>query len=413
MKPLTNLRMSWRAIRSHKLRSTLTTLGVVIGVAAVITFVTLGASLQAGIIGDISPDDRQNIYGWAAPEESSNQGPLAGAQPVFTQADVDGLSEQPGVRAAYGYTSIPTQSVGFGGERIPRQDAVVATGVEYVDEDEIADGRRFEYGQREAVLNPAMANAFERNVTVGDTITVTVVGGFAVNATVVGITTDSEARSPFEGFGPGPRVYLPLDPYYTQLVAEAQETPRFPAIVVEAESIEGVDRAKESTRSYLETDSDAQEQAEAANLTYELQTSTELLGQLQAVLDQLQAFVVGIAALSLLVGSIGIANIMLVSVTERTREIGIMKAVGAQRRDILTLFVTEAVIVGIIGSILGTLLGILGGWAGAQYIDIPLTYPVEWFAIAIAVGILVGVGAGLYPAWRGARTDPIDALRYE
>nr|WP_303648811.1 ABC transporter permease [Haloarchaeobius litoreus] len=409
---MTNLRMSWRAIRSHKLRSTLTTLGVVIGVAAVITFVTLGASLQAGIIGDISPDDRQNIYGWAAPEESSNQGPLAGAQPVFTQADVENLSTQPGVRAAYGYTPIPSQSVDFGGERIPRQDAVVATGPPYVDADEIAEGRQFRMGEREAVLNPAMANAFERNVTVGDTITVTTFGGRQVNATVVGITADSESRSPFEGFGPGPRVYLPLDPYYTEFVSGAQETPRFAAIVVEAEGLDAVDRAKESTRTYLETESDAEAQA-GDELTYQLQTSVELLGQLQAVLDQLQAFVVGIAALSLVVGSIGIANIMLVSVTERTREIGIMKAVGAQKRDILTLFVTEAVIVGIIGSILGTLLGLAAGWAGAQYIDIPLTYPIEWFGIAIAVGILVGVAAGLYPAWRGARTDPIDALRYE
>jgi putative ABC transport system permease protein len=412
VKPLTNLRMSWRAIRSHKLRSTLTTLGVIIGVAAVITFVTLGASLQAGIIGDISPDDRQNIYGWAAPEESSNQGPLAGAQPVFTQADVENLSEQPGVRSAYGYTPIPSQSVDFGGERIPRQDAVVATGPPYVDADEIAEGRQFRMGEPEAVLNPAMANAFERNVTVGDNITVTTFGGRQVNATVVGITTDSEARSPFEGFGPGPRVYLPLDPYYTDFVSGAQETPRFAAIVIEADSLDAVDRARESSRTYLETESDAEEQA-GDELTYQLQTSVELLGQLQAVLDQLQAFVVGIAALSLVVGSIGIANIMLVSVTERTREIGIMKAVGAQKRDILTLFVTEAVIVGIIGSILGTLLGLAAGWAGAQYIDIPLTYPIEWFGIAIAVGILVGVGAGLYPAWRGARTDPIDALRYE
>ncbi len=404
--------MSWRAIRSHKLRSTLTTLGVVIGVAAVITFVTLGASLQAGIIGDISPDDRRNIYGWASPEGSSNQGPLAGAQAVFTQDDVENLSTRPGVRAAYGYTPIPTQTVDFQGQRIPRQDAVIATGPEYVDAEDVETGRQFRMGEREAVLNPAMANAFEQNVTVGDTVNVTTFGGRQVTATVVGITSDSESRSPFEGFGAGPRVYLPLDPYYTEFVAGAQETPRFAAIVVEATSLGDVERARESTRTYLETESDAEEQA-GDELVYRLQTSTELLGQLRSILDQLQAFVVGIAALSLLVGSIGIANIMLVSVTERTREIGIMKAVGAQKRDVLSLFVTEAVIVGIIGSVLGTALGVAGGWAGAQYVGVPLTYPMEWFGIAVAVGIVVGVVAGLYPAWRGARTDPIDALRYE
>ncbi|WP_435334543.1 ABC transporter permease [Haloarchaeobius sp. TZWWS8] len=413
MNPATSFRMAWRAIRSHKLRSTLTTLGVIIGVAAVITFVTLGASLQAGIIGEVSPDEQQNVYTWAAPEERSNQGPLAGAQPVFTQRDADQLAGKSAIAAAYGYTPLPAQSVNYGGQRVPRQDAVVATGPEYLDDEDIAEGRRFELGTREAVINPAMAGAFEQNVTVGDTITVTLLGGRTINATVVGITETSESRSPFEGFNPAPRVYLPIDPYYTQDVAGGQETPRFAALVIEATGVGDVEQAKEQARAYLDSDQSDAEELAGDDLTYRLQTSTELLGQLEAILSQLQAFVIGIAALSLIVGSIGIANIMLVSVTERTREIGIMKAVGAQKRDIIGLFVTEAVIIGIIGSILGTILGVVVGYAGAQFIDIPLTYPFEWFGIAIAVGILVGVLAGLYPAWSAAKTDPIDALRYE
>ncbi len=144
-----------------------------------------------------------------------------------------------------------------------------------------------------------------------------------------------------------------------------------------------------------------------------LQTSTELLQQLEDILGLLQNFIVGIAAISLVVGSIGIANIMLVSVTERTREIGIMKAVGAQNRDVLGLFLTEAVILGAIGAVLGTVLGLAVGYLGAWYIELPLVYPYEYVALAIAVGILVGVASGLYPAWQAARTDPIDALRYE
>ncbi|WP_435365427.1 ABC transporter permease [Haloarchaeobius sp. DYHT-AS-18] len=413
MNPLTGFRMSWRAIRSHKLRSTLTTLGVVIGVAAVITFVTLGASLQAGIIGEVSPDDQRNVYAWAAPENSSNQGPLSGAQPVFTERDTAELEKLEAVSAAYGYTPLPAQTVNHDGQRIPRQDGVVATGTEYVDEDEIAEGRRFEMGAREAVLNPAMAGAFEENVTVGDNITVTLLGGQQITATVVGITKTSDSRSPFEGFNPSPRVYVPINPYYTELVSQAVETPRFSAVVVEATGVGQVETAKEQVRGYLDSDQSDAEELAGDELTYQLQTSTELLGQLEAILGQLQAFVIGIAALSLLVGSIGIANIMLVSVTERTREIGIMKAVGAQKRDIIALFITEAVVIGIIGSVLGTLLGLAAGYLGAQYIDIPLTYPVEWFGIAVGVGILVGVLAGLYPAWSAARTDPIDALRYE
>jgi len=146
---------------------------------------------------------------------------------------------------------------------------------------------------------------------------------------------------------------------------------------VEAESADqsDIDAARESATDYLESDASDASEFLGDDLEVQLQTSTELLGQLQDVLDLLRNFIVGIAAISLLVGSIGIANIMLVSVTERTREIGIMKAVGAQNRDVLGLFLTESVILGVIGAILGTGLGLVGGYLGAQYVDLPLVYP--------------------------------------
>jgi len=102
-----------------------------------------------------------------------------------------------------------------------------------------------------------------------------------------------------------------------------------------------------------------------------------------------------------------------VSVTERTREIGIMKAVGATRGDILQIFLAEAVILGALGSILGTLLGLAGGFVGTSLIFLPLRFEIQWAVVAVLVGVLVGVAAGLYPAWNAARIDPIDALRHE
>jgi putative ABC transport system permease protein len=412
MKVGQSLRMAWRAIRGHKLRSSLTTLGIIIGIGAVITFVTLGASLQAGIIGDVSPGSQSNLYGWASPPNATG-GPGAGAQPVFTQADADALSDLDAVDAAYGYSPLPTQTLSHNGTTIPRGDGVIASGPPYIDTEDIETGRQFRSGQREAVINPAAAALFEDNLTVGESFNITIRGGSqTTQTTVVGVMSTVEGQSPFEGFGAAPRIYVPLDPYYINATAQLTDVPRFTFIVVEAAGPGQVDAARDNALGYLRTDSDAGALA-GDNLEFTLQTSSELLGQLQDLLDLLQNFIVGIAAISLLVGSIGIANIMLVSVTERTREIGIMKAVGARNRDVLGLFLVESVILGLIGAVLGVALGAFGGWAMATFIDAPLTYPLQWFGVAVVAGVLVGVLAGFYPAWRASRTDPIEALRYE
>jgi len=459
MNLLESLRISWRSIRGHKLRSTLTTLGVIIGIAAVITFVTLGTGLQDEIVGDISPDDQQNVYVWAASPENAGQGPLAGAQPVFTQRDADEVANLTGVDDAYVYTRIPGQSVTYAGDTVPRDGGFIGTGPGYFDTEDFAEGERFERGETQAVINPAMAGLFDGNVSVGDTLTLGIYQGVQIDVTVTGILEDSESMSAFEGFAPSPRLYVPADltentdtqtelpdlseeelsnlseEELSELLSDRTasnqsnltgalggllgqsspgESSRHIALVVEApsKSEADIERAKTETEAYLNsTESDASDRSEG--LTFQLKTSAELISQLEDVLNLLQDFIVGIAGISLLVGSIGIANIMLVSVTERTREIGIMKAVGAQRRDILELFIVEAVILGVLGAILGTALGLLAGYAVAGYIGIPWVFPVGWTALAIAVGIAVGVLAGLYPAWSAARTDPIDALRYE
>jgi putative ABC transport system permease protein len=127
----------------------------------------------------------------------------------------------------------------------------------------------------------------------------------------------------------------------------------------------------------------------------------------------LTAFLSAVAAVSLLVGGIGIMNIMLVSVTERTREIGIRLAIGARERDVLLQFLIEAVVMSALGGAIGIALGLLGSAAAAAALKLPFVFRPEIVALAFAFSAAVGVGFGYFPARRAARLDPIEALRHE
>ena len=408
-----SLAMSRSAIRGHRLRSGLTVLGVVIGVAAVITFVTLGGSLQAGLLGDLGGDGASNVNVWSAPADVEGP-PGAGAQPVLTSHDVHELDRLDGVREVVPRGSVGLSALSHGNDTVAFQQAT-AYGRPYFTSEDFRDGRTFQQGANEAVLNPAAASMFEGDLSAGDTVTLTRDDGSQVEVRVVGILDTSTARDPFEGFSQGPRVYVPTDPFYQRVITSPTtgEPERvYPAVFVIADDPQSVEEVRDRTLAYLTGDSDAATLV-PANVEFVAQTNEQLLDQVREIFDTLTAFVTGVAVISLVVGAIGIANIMLVSVTERTREIGIMKAVGARDRDVLGLFLIEAVVLGLVGALLGTVVGLLAGYAGTLFVDLPFVVPWEWGVVAVVVGVLVGVGAGLYPAWNAARIDPIDALRYE
>ncbi len=406
-----SVRMGWRSIRGHKLRSALTVLGILIGVAAVIVFVTLGTSLQAEIIGDITGSQEPVMSVWVAPDETGPPG--AGAQPVFTERDIRELNETRGVARVLPRGTVATVGLSTGDNALAF-GGIIATPPAAFNSSAFAAGRVYRSGTREIVINQAAADLFDENVSVGEQFELAFADGRTPTVTLVGVLNNS-ARSPFSGFGGGPAVYVPIDPFYTvtresPTTGERQKV--YPLLTVVAENFERLEPTQDRVRAYLTNRSDAR-QLKPEEFVFRVQTNEQLLDQLEELIGTLTDFITAIAAISLLVGSIGIANVMLVSVTERTREIGIMKATGARRRDILQLFIVVAVLLGILGAALGALVGALGSYGLTEYVDLPLVLDPLLFVGAVLVGIAVGVLAGVYPAWRAARTDPIDALRYE
>jgi putative ABC transport system permease protein len=405
-----SLRISTRSVRAHKLRAALTVVGIVIGIAAVVTFVTFGASLKADVVSEIGGSSANNVYLVATSEE---EGGFGGApQPVFTEHDRAELARLDGVERVVPRGQLGVTALSYRGDTVARRQVTATTRAAFATAT-FDEGRVFRAGRSEAVLNRRAASLFERNVTVGGNLTLTLSDGERATVRVVGVVNGSGGQLPFSSFSDAPRVFLPTDPFYRTLVespTQGVDQRVYPQLTVVATPGETTG-AKERVRGYL----DVSDAAALVGGEYEptAQTNSDLVERIERIISRLTRFVTGIAVLSLLVGSIGIANIMLVSVTERTREIGIMKAVGARNRDVMQLFVVEAVLLGAFGALIGVPLGIAGGWAATQYAEIPLTLAPEWFAIAVGVGGIVGVVAGLYPAWRAARVDPIEALRYE
>jgi putative ABC transport system permease protein len=415
MDPSEALRIATRSIRAHRLRSGLTVVGMVIGIASVVAFATFGASVQAAVIGDIGETNANNVFVTPASVDDDSPGgaELAATRPVFTAIDVDRLREQPGVEAVIPQGVIGLSSATYGSDTIAQRQATATVSETFTDANTVA-GRGFESGAEEAVLNEAAARSFERNVTVGSTLRLTLASGETRNVTVVGIV--SGTRGGFlSGFGDAtPRIFLPVDPFYTTVVespsvgADVQVYPQLTVIATP----DAVPAVKDRTEAYLTGDSDATRLL-GEGVEIRVQTSGDVVGAIQDVISQITRFVTGIAVISLVVAAIGIANITLVSVTERTKEIGIMKSVGATNRDTMQLFLTESVLLGTTGAVLGVPVGLAVAWGAARFADVALTLAVDWMAFAVVVGVGVGIVAGLYPAWRAASVDPIDALRYE
>src|SRR5579872_4206379 len=404
-----------RALTHGKMRSILTMLGIVIGIASVIILMSIGASAQGLILNQVQGIGSNLVFIIPGGSSSSRFSSPAAAQGIviktLKQNDIDNLEREPSV------TAVTAEARGQGKVVYADNDVTVTfDGVPanffQVRNYQTADGYPFSQNDVDsfnhvAVIGSELAKTLFNNLEpVGKSIRLN-----NISLRVVGVLES-------KGTGPGGVdqdniVMVPDTVAQGQLLG----TDYFTDVLVEANSAYDISFVQSRITAVLRQDHNLQPSDQD---DFTIETQADILSILGTITSTLTLFLAAIASISLIVGGIGIMNIMLVSVTERTKEIGLRKAVGATDRDILQQFLIESVLLTVIGGVIGIATGaaVVGliyfvtstffsslGWVFA--------FPLSAVLLSLIVSAVAGIGFGVYPARQAGRKNPIDALRYE
>ena len=406
-----SVRVGFQTLRSNPLRTVLSTLGVIMGVASLVAVLAIGDGFEAFAREQIArTTDLQTIVVTPTTEQMIDRVRVPRASyPVFTLADADTLAARLAGKAAVSAAVTGSAVLGTAGPK-PRAAVVIGTmpaAVERLRLD-FAAGRFFSEadlrsGARVAVVTSALAAAAGTGVGVGDTIRLQE-AAFAV----VGVVAPPKKQDT-EGL----TAYVPFT--VAEVAMAPPAAPRAPMLVVRATDVRDVQLVRGKVEQWIagRIGSSWKEQA-AVGVSEGLR-----LDQAQQGIMIFKMVMGAFAGISLIVGGIGIMNVLLAAVTERTREIGIRKATGARQRDILLQFLAESVAITGVGSVIGAALGLAGAFAVAAVIrrasEAQLYAGFSWGTLAVAalVSIVTGLAFGSYPALRASRLSPIEAIRHE
>lgn len=389
--------LSVSILRQNILRTLLTMLGIIIGITSVIIIMSLGQGTTASIVNQISSFGANNL---TISPGSQQMGPVRGGESVatLTRDDAEAIKDQvKNVTAVSSSVSKNYQLIAQGENTNARVTGVEAQYLltnnleisvgNFLQEDEVAGSSRV--------------------VVLGDE-KVEELFGEDTNEFIIGETVRIDSR-PFRIVGvvnESSSVYVPITTAMNILVGQNHVD----SIIIMISEAELVNAAEFEIESLLLNRHDI---LDVDLADFNIRSSQEMISTISSVTGTLIAMLSAIAAISLVVGGIGIMNIMLVTVIERTKEIGLLKSIGAKNKHILLQFLIESVVLTLAGGIVGTALGVLITYVVANILGIPFIVGVNSILLAVGVSAGVGIVFGYYPARRAAKLSPIDALRYE